>query len=82
MRLSLATTENLPWDVNASVFIYKHLTIMLRWSIAFFILALVAAIFGFGGLAAGFAAAAKVLFFVFVIGFLLTLVGQLLGIRR
>jgi uncharacterized membrane protein YtjA (UPF0391 family) len=39
---------------------------MLRWVIAFAILALVAAIFGFGGIAASFAGIAKILFFVFL----------------
>ena len=39
---------------------------MLRWILAFAILALLAAVFGFGGIAAGFAGIAKVLFFVFL----------------
>jgi uncharacterized membrane protein YtjA (UPF0391 family) len=38
---------------------------MLGWALAFLILALVAAIFGFGGIAAGFAAIAKILFLIF-----------------
>ena len=39
---------------------------MLKWILIFFALAVVAAIFGFGGLAGTFAFAAKVLFFVFL----------------
>lgn len=39
---------------------------MLRWIIGFAILALVAAVFGFGGIAASFAGIAKILFFVFI----------------
>ncbi len=40
---------------------------MLRWALIFFVLALVAALFGFGGLAAGAAGTAKLLFFGFLI---------------
>jgi len=40
---------------------------MLRWAIGFFILALIAALFGFGGIAAGAAGIAKLLFWGFVI---------------
>ena len=40
---------------------------MLRFALGFFILALVAAVFGFGGLAAGAAGIAKILFFGFLV---------------
>ena len=36
---------------------------MLRWTVTFIILAIIAGIFGFGGIAAGAASIAKVLFF-------------------
>ena len=39
---------------------------MLRWVIGFAILALIAAVFGFGGIASSFAGIAKILFFVFL----------------
>lgn len=39
---------------------------MLATAAVFFVVALVAALFGFGGIAAGAAGIAKVLFFVFV----------------
>jgi uncharacterized membrane protein YtjA (UPF0391 family) len=39
---------------------------MLYWAAVFFIIALVAAALGFGGLAAGAAGIAKILFFVFL----------------
>ena len=45
---------------------------MLRWSFAFLVLALVAALFGFGGIAAGAASLAKVLFVVFLVLWLLS----------
>ena len=47
---------------------------MLGWAIAFFIIALLAAVFGFGGIAAGAASIAQILFFVFVVLFVLSLI--------
>lgn len=52
---------------------------MLRWSIAFFLIALVAAVFGFGGIAAGAATIGRVLFFVFLVLFLLSLIVRLVS---
>ncbi len=46
---------------------------MLSWAIAFFILALIAAFFGFGGIASSAAGIAKVLLVLFVIGFIISL---------
>ena len=40
---------------------------MLHYAVVFFVIALVAALLGFGGLAAGAAGIAKILFFVFVL---------------
>jgi uncharacterized membrane protein YtjA (UPF0391 family) len=51
---------------------------MLYWAAVFFIIALVAALFGFGGLAAGAVGIAKVLFFVFLI---LAIVSLIFGRR-
>lgn len=39
---------------------------MLQYALIFFIVALIAALFGFGGLAASAAGIAKILFFVFL----------------
>ena len=55
---------------------------MLRWSLAFFIIAIIAAIFGFGGIAAGSAEMAKLLFFFFVVIFFVSLVWGLFTGRR
>jgi uncharacterized membrane protein YtjA (UPF0391 family) len=41
--------------------------VMLYWAAVFFIIALLAAVFGFGGIAASAAGAAKILFIVFLI---------------
>ena len=43
---------------------------MLRWTITFLVIALLAAIFGFGGIAAGAASIAKIIFIVFLVLFL------------
>jgi len=54
---------------------------MLYWAAVFFVIALVAALFGFGGIAAGAAEIAKVLFFIFLIVFAVTLIFGLIGRR-
>jgi uncharacterized membrane protein YtjA (UPF0391 family) len=41
--------------------------LMLYWAAVFFVIALLAAVFGFGGIAASAVGVAKVLFFVFLI---------------
>jgi uncharacterized membrane protein YtjA (UPF0391 family) len=53
---------------------------MLRYAIIFFVIALVAALFGFGGIATGAVEIAKILFFVFLVLFVVSLVAGL--IRR
>jgi uncharacterized membrane protein YtjA (UPF0391 family) len=40
---------------------------LLKWVLVFFVLAIVAAVLGFGGIAAGAAGIAKILFFGFLI---------------
>jgi len=40
---------------------------MLHYAVVFLVVALVAALFGFGGIAAGAVEIAKILFFVFVV---------------
>jgi len=53
---------------------------MLRWALAFFIVALFAAVFGFLGIAVAAAGIARLLFFIFLVLFLVSLVGGL--VRR
>jgi uncharacterized membrane protein YtjA (UPF0391 family) len=53
--------------------------VMLRWALGFFIVALIAAVLGFTGIAVAAAGIAKVLFFIFLVLFLISLVGHLLG---
>ena len=49
---------------------------MLRWALIFFVVALLAAVLGFTGIAVAAAGVAKVLFFFFVVLFLVTLLGH------
>ncbi|MCC5822345.1 MAG: DUF1328 domain-containing protein [Phycisphaerales bacterium] len=46
---------------------------MLRWAVIFFIVAIVAAIFGFGNIAQGATDIAKILFVLFLILFVVSL---------
>lgn len=52
---------------------------MLRWAVIFFIIAIIAAIFGFGNIAGSATQIAKILFFIFIIVFLISLI---LGMTR
>ncbi|HKS90802.1 MAG TPA: DUF1328 domain-containing protein [Tepidiformaceae bacterium] len=46
---------------------------MLHYALVFFLIAVVAAIFGFGGIAAGAVEIAKILFFLFLVLFVVSL---------
>jgi len=52
---------------------------MLHYALVFFVIALIAAVFGFGGIAVASAGVAKILFFLFLVVFLVTLV---MGVAR
>lgn len=56
------------------LFFKKNHILMLRWTVTFLIIAIIAAVFGFGGIAAGAASIAKILFFIFIVLFLLSLI--------
>jgi uncharacterized membrane protein YtjA (UPF0391 family) len=58
---------------------YRREGPMLRYAAIFFVIAIIAAVFGFGGIAAGAAEIAKVLYFIFIVIFLITL---LMGVVR
>jgi uncharacterized membrane protein YtjA (UPF0391 family) len=47
---------------------------MLYYALVFFLIAILAAVMGFGGIAIAFAGIAKILFFLFLVLFLATLV--------
>ena len=56
--------------------------VMLRWSAIFLVISLVAAIFGFGGIAVASAGVARILFFVFLVLFLISLISGVTFRRR
>ena len=47
---------------------------MLYWALIFFVVAIIAAVFGFGGIASASAGIAQILFFVFIVLFIAGLV--------
>lgn len=60
----------------------KRGVIMLYWAVVFLVIAIVAALFGFGGIATASAGIAKILFVVFLIVFIVALLFGLRGPRR
>ncbi len=52
---------------------------MLRWALIFFIVAILAAVFGFGGIAAAATSIAQLLFYIFLVLFVITLIFGLLA---
>ena len=55
---------------------------MLYWAFVFFIVSILAAIFGFGGIAIAAAGVAKIIFFVSMALFIITIVANLLSGKR
>lgn len=49
---------------------------MLGWALTFLVIALVAALFGFGGIASASAGIAQVLFFIFILLFVVAMVAS------
>jgi uncharacterized membrane protein YtjA (UPF0391 family) len=55
---------------------------LLKWAAIFFVIALVAAAFGFTGIAAGAADIAKVLFYIFLALFAVLLIAGVVAVRK
>jgi uncharacterized membrane protein YtjA (UPF0391 family) len=55
---------------------------MLNWALVFLVIALIAAALGFGGIAATASSIAQVLFYIFLVLFLVSLVTGLVRRRR
>lgn len=47
---------------------------MLSWAVSFFIIAIIAAALGFSGIAGAATGIAKILFFVFIVAFVISLI--------
>jgi uncharacterized membrane protein YtjA (UPF0391 family) len=54
---------------------------MLNWALVFLVIAIVAAIFGFGGVVAAATDIARILFFIFLVLFVVSLISGGLGRR-
>ena len=52
---------------------------MLRWALIFFVVALIAALFGFGGIAGAAAGFAEILFFAFLV---IAAIALIVGLAR
>jgi Small integral membrane protein len=65
--------ESAPVDSGSS---HEEVSFMLRWALIFFIVALIAAVLGFTGIALAAAGVAKTLFYIFVVLFVLSLLGH------
>ncbi|MDO8985039.1 DUF1328 domain-containing protein [Cypionkella sp.] len=52
---------------------------MLSWALTFLVVALIAAALGFGGIAGTSAGIAKILFFIFIALFVISLIARLLN---
>jgi uncharacterized membrane protein YtjA (UPF0391 family) len=50
---------------------------MIRWALGFFVIALIAAVLGFGGIAVAAAGIAKIIFYIFIALFVISLIGHL-----
>jgi len=61
---------------NASVSFQDHFrrTQMLSWALIFFVVAIIAAVFGFGGIASASTGIAQILFFLFLVLFVVSLI--------
>jgi uncharacterized membrane protein YtjA (UPF0391 family) len=59
-----------------------RVTALLGWALVFFVLAVIAAVLGFGGIAAGATSIAKILFVVFLIAGAVVLLFELVGRSR
>lgn len=70
--------QELPFNVPVSEAGFRR-KLMLYWAAVFFIIAIIAALFGFGGIAAAATDIARILFFVFLVLFVLALLGNFMG---
>lgn len=66
-----------PWEIASFAIHFVGRITMLRWAIAFFIIALIAAVLGFGGIAVAAAGIAKIIFYIFLALFIISLISHL-----
>jgi uncharacterized membrane protein YtjA (UPF0391 family) len=79
-RPSDSSTEQL-WPLK-SFFTEDYAVTLLKWALVFFIVSLIAALFGFTDIAAASAEVARILFYIFLVIFVVLLVLGLALSRR
>jgi uncharacterized membrane protein YtjA (UPF0391 family) len=55
---------------------------MLRWAVIFFVISIIAAVFGFGGIADAASGIAQVLFFIFLALFVVMLIAGVIAGKK
>jgi uncharacterized membrane protein YtjA (UPF0391 family) len=65
---------NLSGGQTFSFQVHSTEDVMLSWALIFFVVAIIAAVFGFGGIASASAGIAQILFFVFLVLFVVSLI--------
>lgn len=68
---------SLPRSFARSLTVGKEKT-MLSWALTFFLIAIVAAVLGFGGIAGAMAGIAKIFFFIFLVLFIVAAISRAL----
>ncbi len=75
-RFSALRTRTMNTNQQLSKIYTRRRSIMLSWALTFLVLALIAAVLGFGGIAAGAANIAQILFIVFLVLFVVSLIAN------
>jgi uncharacterized membrane protein YtjA (UPF0391 family) len=77
--LTIGEAEQAACAIQATVWLgkYRLEVMMLRWALGFFVIALIAAVLGFGGIAVAAAGIAKIIFYIFLALFIVSLIGHL-----
>jgi uncharacterized membrane protein YtjA (UPF0391 family) len=74
-RADLKRGVNKPEGTQVRFLLWRSM--MLRWALGFFVIALIAAVLGFGGIALAAAGIAKIIFYIFLVLFVVSLIGHL-----
>jgi uncharacterized membrane protein YtjA (UPF0391 family) len=74
-RAGLEREKQIGRNVELEFLLWRSM--MLRWALGFFVIALIAAVLGFGGIAVAAAGIAKIIFYIFLVLFVVSLIGHL-----
>jgi len=83
LRIAIAASAVRPCTSSTAALDHRYQeNAMLRWAVTFFIIAIIAALLGFGGIAGAATNIAMLLFWVFVVLFVLALLAGLVGGKK